>query len=63
MLHAARKAIADAVRGEPVRYGSFLPESEKTQENETPVLHMTTADPPPPGSIVTVRLVRGGAPS
>ncbi|HUR75541.1 MAG TPA: branched-chain amino acid ABC transporter permease [Sporichthya sp.] len=60
MMHAARKALADAVRGEPVRYGSFLPESEVTDTRAAPVVHVATSAPPPPGSIVRARLVRGG---
>jgi branched-chain amino acid transport system permease protein len=61
MLHAARKAVADAVRGEPVRYGSFLPEAA-VEEAGPPVVHASTAAPPPPGSVVRVRLVRNRVP-
>jgi len=62
MLHAARKAIAEAVRGEPMRYGSFLPESA-IEKAGAAVVHATTEAPPQRDSIVRVRLVRGGAPS
>ncbi len=56
-LKAARKAIADAVRGEPVRYGSFVPHEE--HDHSPPTVHATAATPPAPGSVVKVRIVSG----
>jgi branched-chain amino acid transport system permease protein len=65
MLKAARKAVADAVRGEPVRYGSFLPDDEKEVKG-APVVRATIDEQdidyaPVTGTRVRVRLV-GTAP-
>ncbi|HUR02914.1 MAG TPA: hypothetical protein VM347_10265, partial [Nonomuraea sp.] len=59
-LKAGRKAVADAVRGEPIRYGSFVPHEE--HDHSPPTVHATVAAPPPPGTVVKVRLVSGVRP-
>jgi branched-chain amino acid transport system permease protein len=53
-IKAARKAITDAVRGEPVRYGSFVPHEEETLP--APTVHATVAEPLPPGTRVQIRI-------
>ncbi len=58
-LHNARRALADALRGEPIRYGSFLPADEVGPDPTTPPqLHgRSGASPPPAGTRLRVRLV------
>lgn len=61
MLKAAKKAVADAVRGEPVRYGSFLPEEEKAVKG-APVVRAAVDEQdidyaPVTGTRVRVKLV------
>jgi branched-chain amino acid transport system permease protein len=63
MLHNARKTLADAVRGEPIRYGSFVPESHTEQTIRVPVVHVQVTEPLPEGTVIRARLVRGGAPA
>lgn len=57
MLKAGRNALTDAIRGEPVRYGSFLPEDEISTA-KAPVVHASAAEPLPAGAVVRVRLAR-----
>lgn len=56
-LKAGRKAIADAVRGEPKRYGSFVPHEE--HDHSPPTVHAQVAAAPPEGTRVKVRIVSG----
>lgn len=55
MLRSARKSLTDAIRGEPIRYGSFLPDDETEDALVPPVVHATTPEPIPVGSTVRVR--------
>lgn len=55
MLRTARKSVADAIRGEPIRYGSFLPEDETEDALAPPVMAARAAAPIPVGTTVRVR--------
>ncbi|MGQ0630975.1 MAG: branched-chain amino acid ABC transporter permease [Sporichthyaceae bacterium] len=61
MLKTARKALTDALRGEPIRYGSFLPAEENEPDPTAPPALRARTGPAPPraGSRVRVRLIRG----
>lgn len=59
MIRAARKRVLDAVRGEPVRYGSFIPEQPDRGPAPPPVVHGTTDVPVPTGDVVVVRFTAG----
>jgi hypothetical protein len=63
MLHNARRTLADAIRGEPIRYGSFVPETVDEHADRAPVVHLQISEPLPEGTVVRARLVRGGAPA
>lgn len=64
-LHTARRALSEAVRGEPVRYGSFLPAGEHEPDPARPprINVHPGAVPPPAGSRVRLRLVYTGPPA
>jgi branched-chain amino acid transport system permease protein len=55
MLRTARKALSDAIRGEPIRYGSFLPDDETEDALAAPVMRAETSEPIPVGSTIRVR--------
>jgi branched-chain amino acid transport system permease protein len=55
MLRTARRVLGDAIRGEPVRYGSFLPEDETEDALAAPVMHAQTPEPVPVGTRIRVR--------
>ncbi|MGQ0843720.1 MAG: branched-chain amino acid ABC transporter permease [Sporichthyaceae bacterium] len=58
MLRAARTTLADALRGAPIRYGSFVPDSYTAKAADRPlVVHATATPELRPGEIVRVRLV------
>jgi branched-chain amino acid transport system permease protein len=60
MLSSARRTLADAIRGEPVRYGSFVPEVPAEQLRRPPVIHAGAPIELPEGTRVRARLVGGG---
>jgi branched-chain amino acid transport system permease protein len=62
MLAAARRALADAIRGEPVRYGSFVPEVPADQLRRAPVVHGTAPIELPSGTRVRARLAAPPSP-
>lgn len=55
MLRTGRRVLADAIRGEPIRYGSFLPEDETEDALAAPVMHAQTPEPVPVGTRIKVR--------
>jgi branched-chain amino acid transport system permease protein len=61
MLQAARRTLTDALRGEPIRYGSFVPDDPADHARRPPVIHAAAADDLadglPAGSRVRARLV------
>lgn len=64
MLRTARRSLAEALRGEPIRYGSFLPEEEVEDALAPPRMRAEVPEPIPVGSAIRVRLTprTGGAP-
>lgn len=60
MLRSGKRALADALRGEPVRYGSFVPEELTDGSAGRPaVVHARTTTPLAPGTVVRARVVGG----
>jgi len=60
MLRSARRTLADAIRGEPIRYGSFVPEETSARQSARPVVvHASTTAEIPAGTVVHARLVGG----
>jgi branched-chain amino acid transport system permease protein len=57
MLQAGRRTLADAIRGQPVRYGSFVPEESGDQLRRPPVVRVGAELDLPPGTRVRARLV------
>jgi branched-chain amino acid transport system permease protein len=57
-IKVARRTLTDAIRGEPVRYGSFVPHDEDA-EIAPPSVHATVDAPLPTGTRIRVRLVSG----
>jgi hypothetical protein len=57
MLQAGRRTLADAIRGEPIRYGSFVPEEPGDQVRRPPVIRVGADLELPEGTRVRARLV------
>jgi branched-chain amino acid transport system permease protein len=64
MLHSARRKIADALRGgEPVRYGSFVPdELLPGATSGPPTVQVVTPDELPAGALVRARVLTRSTP-
>lgn len=57
MLQSARRTLTDAIRGEPVRYGSFVPDDPADHARRPPVIHAAPAEDLAAGERVRARLV------
>lgn len=63
LLKAFGRTVADALRGgEPVRYGSFVPDDVLDGDSDRPpAVHVVVAEQLPTGAVVRARLVRSDA--
>ncbi|MGQ0632081.1 MAG: branched-chain amino acid ABC transporter permease [Sporichthyaceae bacterium] len=59
MLRTARRAVRDAIRGEPQRYGSFVPEEPEHLSPPPPTVHGSSDEFLPDGAKVRVYLAAG----
>jgi branched-chain amino acid transport system permease protein len=59
ILRAARQAVLDAFRGEPERFGSFLPEEAEPGPAPPPFMRAISDHDLPDGAVIHVRLTEG----